>query len=260
MGTSAPMNLPNITFGINSRWPSLNTEWQTFPGHYLLYAATGTFTLEVDDRQWLLPPQRAAWVAADVLIRLRAKSPVTSSSILFAKGTIPTPPFDCRVFSVSPLAREMILYAMRWGMDRDPNDTVADQFFGVVAGVCAELAAEPERFWLPRARSEELVGAIDYIMQTLDQPLTVEGIAQSVNLSTRTLARRFTDEAQMTCGQFIHRARLLRAMELLAEQGDAPIIDVSYAVGFESLSAFTSAFRNFTQETPSVYRKRFQPQ
>lgn len=260
MATSAPMNLPNITFGINSRWPSLNTDWQTFPGHYLLYAATGTFTLEVDDRQWLLPPQRAAWVAADVLIRLHAKSPVTSSSILFAKGTIPTPSFDCRVFSVTPLAREMILYAMRWGMDRDPNDTVADQFFVAVANVCAELAAEPERFWLPRARSEELRCAMDTIMQQLNQPLTVDLIAQAVNVSARTLARRFTDEVHMTCGQFIHRARLLRAMELLAEGGEEPIIDVSYAVGFESLSAFTSAFRNFTQETPSAYRKRFLPQ
>jgi transcriptional regulator GlxA family with amidase domain len=161
---------------------------------------------------------------------------------------------------VSPLAREMILYAMRWGMDRNPNDLAADQFFASVAAVCAELALEPERFWLPRARSEELVGAMDYILQHLEHPLTAEGIAQSVNLSMRTLARRFTEEAHMTCGQFIHRARLLRAMELLAEQGDAPIIDVSYAVGFESLSAFTSAFRSFTQETPSVYRKRFQPQ
>ena len=55
--------LPDFTFGINQNLPALDSGWHTFPGHYLLYASTGTFTLAVEDRQWLLPPQRAAWVA-----------------------------------------------------------------------------------------------------------------------------------------------------------------------------------------------------
>lgn len=254
------VRLPAATFGINQQWATLQTEWQTFPGHYLLYAASGTFTLDVNDRRWLLPPQRAAWVAAGVRIRLSSKGPVTSSSILFFKDSILAPVFDCRVFAVSPLAREMILYAMRWGLDRDPSDGTADQFFVAAAGVCAELAAQPELFWLPRVSSVDLNCAIDYILEYLDTPLTIQSIAQVAHLSVRTLSRRFTEEMQMTCGQFIHRARMLRAMELLAERSDAPVIDVAYSVGFESLSAFTTAFRHFTQETPSAYRRRFLPQ
>jgi len=255
---SAAIRIPSVTFGIRRELPSLDAGWQTFPGHYLLYAASGTFTLEVADRRWLLPPQRAAWVAADVLIHIHAAGPVVSSSILFAKESIPQPEFDCRVFAVTPLAREMILYSMRWDMDRDPDNAAADQFFASVAGVCTELAADPEQFWLPRVHSSELKNAIDYIMDHLETPLSVEQVSQAIHVSERTLARRFVDEAHLPCGQFIQRLRMIRAMELIAER-DIPIAEVAYSVGFSSISAFNAGFRRFTQETPLQYRKRFLP-
>src|SRR4051794_41180517 len=115
--------LPEFTFGINQNLLSLDSGWQAFPGHYLLYASTGTLILEVEDMQWFLPPQRAAWVRADVQIRIQAKGPITSSSILFARDSIATPSFDCRVFAVTPLAREMILYAMQWDINRASENT-----------------------------------------------------------------------------------------------------------------------------------------
>lgn len=34
------------------------------------------------------------------------------------------------------------------------------------------------------------------------------------------------------------------------------MIEVAYATGFESVSAFSTAFRRFTGETPSQYRRR----
>src|SRR5690348_9945373 len=91
--------IPDFTFGINQKLPSLDPGWQAFPGHYLLYASSGVFILEVEDKRWLLPPQRAAWVAADIPIHIYATNAITSSSILFSQGSIPPPAFDCRVFS-----------------------------------------------------------------------------------------------------------------------------------------------------------------
>lgn len=249
---------PDYTFGINRQLPFLNADWQTFPGHYLLYASSGAFTLDVSDRRWLLPPQRAAWVAADVPVRIQAKAPVTSSSILFLVGSIPTPDFNCRVFSVTPLAREMILWAMRWDMNRKADDPAANRFFASTADVCLELAATAEQFWLPQVQSAELRCAFDYILSHLDSPLSIEEIAKAVHVSSRTLARWFVEEAHLPCGQFIGRARMLRAMELLVTQ-EMPVIDVSLSVGFESVSAFNHAFRRFAQDTPTNYRKHHKP-
>lgn len=253
------VKLPDCTFGIKQDLRSIDSGWQAFPGHYFLYAASGTFTLEGEQVHWILPPQRAAWVCANVQIHIHASGPITSSSILFAVDAIPTLPFDHRVFAVTPLAREMIMYAMRWGINRDPADNAADQFFGAVATVCVELANQPEHFWLPRPQSNEMRTAMAYILDNLPSRLTVEAIAHESNVSNRTLARRFVEEAGITCGQFIHHARMLRAMELLAER-NLQILDIAYSVGFESVSAFNMAFRRFAQETPTQYRRRFLPQ
>ena len=251
-------NLPSITFGIKRDLPYLDSGWQRFSGHYLIYASIGTFTLETEDARWLLPPQRAAWVRAGELIRIYAPSPIISSSVLYAPDVLLSLSFNCRVFGVTPLAREMILYAMQWDMHRDPQNQIADQFFLTLANICLELASNAAQFWLPHGRSPELSIAMDYILQNLQNTLQVDGIAQRVNLSKRTLARRFVEEANITCGQFIHHARMMRAIELLAEQNTS-VIEVAYAVGFQSISAFNSAFRNFTQETPSQYRRQFVP-
>lgn len=251
-----------MTFAINQAFArDFDSGWVQFPGHYLLYASAGAFHLEVGNRRWLLPPQRAAWVAAHTPIHLVADGPGTTSSVLFTEALIPRPAFPCRVFAVSTLAREMLLYAMQWGRERDPDPQLAtnqraDDFFRSLAGVCTELAAAPDEFWLPQAQTAELAAAFAFTLAHLANSVTVTQVARAANVSERTLARRFAEEAGMSWQQYLRRARLISAMERLAD-GDRKIIDIAYGVGFTSLSAFNHAFRSFTGETPSSYRKRF---
>lgn len=244
-------------FGFYREFESLPAEWRSFPRHYLLYAASGAFRLEVAQAQWLLPPYRAALIAADVPLRVSITAPVTCCSVLFDPARVALPPQSCQVFALSPLAREMVRYAMRWGPDRDPRDPTADHFFLALADVCAELAAAPDLFWLPRGRSPELIRALAYALDNLEHPLRLDDLAQAVGLSPRTLTRRFAEETGLTWREFLRRARLIRAMELLAGP-EASIAGTAYAVGFESLSAFSSAFRRFTGATPDSYRRRVQ--
>lgn len=253
------LNLPPITFGINQVFDEMfDSGWVAFPGHYVLYASTGAFRLAVGQVEWLLPPQRAAWVAAHTPLRLSAAGPGTTSSVLFAEDSIPPPAFASRVFAVSTLAREMLLYATRWGPDRSGDDKTADSFFLALATVCTDLAAYPDEFWLPQAQSTELSQAMAYTLSHLADNPAFAAAAAAANVSERTLARRFSEETGMTWSQFVHRARMIRAMELLATP-DTRVIDVVYAVGYASVSAFNHAFRKFTGETPSGYCKRIQP-
>jgi AraC-like DNA-binding protein len=246
------------SYGINQTFGAIDSGLRRFPGHYLLYASDGAFILEVAAARWILPPQRAAWIAAGVPIRVRTQAPVACRSILFAPGSVPAPVAPCRVFAVTPLAREMIQHAMRWGADHNQADPLAAPFFVALAGVCAELAARPDEFWLPQARSAELGRAIDYALGQLAGAPSLAEAARAAGVSERTLARRFAEETELTWRQFLRRARMIVAMELLARP-DVQVIGVAYATGFASVSAFISAFRAFVGENPSQYRRRFRP-
>lgn len=255
MSDSDPSTPAPCAYGFYREFAALPDEWRSFPRHYLLYAASGTFHLEVAGARWLLPPSRAALIAADLPLRVRIAAPVTCCSVLFDPARLALPPQTCRVFALSPLAREMIRYAMRWGPQRDPADAAADRFLLALADVCVELAATPDLFWLPRGRSPELARALAYALEHLERPLRLGDLARVAGVSERTLARRFADETELGWRAFLRRARLIRAMELLAEPGAGPA-GTAYAVGFESVSAFSAAFRRFTGETPAAYHRR----
>ncbi len=248
-----------LAFGFQRDFEPFNSGERIFAQHYLLYASKGALTLRIADASWYLPPQRAAWIRAQTPLEVEAKHPITSASVLYEVAALPDFPYACRVFSMSPLAREMTLYAMRWGQDRDPNDREADQFFLSLASVCRELSETPTPFWLPRPQSDLLQNACAFTAAHMAEPLTLATVATHVHVSSRTLSRRFTEELNLSWGVYLRRVRMLRAMQLLAG-GHATVTEVALQVGFNSLSAFNKAFRQFTHESPRTYQQRFRAQ
>jgi AraC-like DNA-binding protein len=242
-------------FGLEDDYGPLLSAWHSHNKHQLLYAASGTLQLEVEGSQWLLPPQRAAWICARLRHRVRALSRVALRTVYLSPRQQGAMPSACVVFAASPLAREMILYAMRWGPSRRADDTTARAFFEALSALACEWAESALPFRLPTPRSPELGRAMQYAIEELSGAPTVEEAAKRAGLSTRTLGRRFTEEAQTSWRQFLHHARMMRAMELLAAPG-ARVTDTALAVGFESPGSFTRAFEEFTGEKPKDYRKR----
>ena len=58
----------------------------------------------------------------------------------------------------------------------------------------------------------------------------------------------------MTFGQFLTKARLMHAAELLIGS-ESTVAEVAAQVGYQSESAFTRAFRSALDETPARFRK-----
>jgi len=165
-------------------------------------------------------------------------------------------PGSVRVFAVRPLAREVILEAMRWGPGRRraTADATRDAFSRAFAALAAEWMADERPYHLPEAKSGRLARAMDWTTANLADA-TVEGAAAAAHVSVRTLSRRFEKEAGMPFRTYLQSARMLRAMELLAAPR-ASISATAFAVGFQSLGAFTTAFHERCAETPSEYRAR----
>ncbi|MDF2698207.1 MAG: AraC family transcriptional regulator [Labilithrix sp.] len=51
-------------FGLAEELETFTSHEHRHDKHQLLYAASGTMTLTASGQRWLLPPQRAAWIAA----------------------------------------------------------------------------------------------------------------------------------------------------------------------------------------------------
>jgi AraC-like DNA-binding protein len=78
-------------------------------------------------------------------------------------------------------------------------------------------------------------------------------VAKLLGLSTRSL-RRTLREHGATYQQLLTQARLSRAEALLADRALA-VYEVAFALGYDDVSAFTRAFRQWTGVSPREYRE-----
>lgn len=81
--------------------------------------------------------------------------------------------------------------------------------------------------------------------------LTLEGWADQINVSSRTLARLIKQQTGTTFILWRQQLRMLSALPRLA-LGE-PVINVALDVGYETPSAFAAMFRRFTGTTPARF-------
>lgn len=220
--------------------------------HYLLYAAKGVMRLEADGIGWTLPPARAALIHAGREITVTLPKTLLACSVLFDPNAFSAPKASLSVFDMSPLARELILSCRAYGPDSQLDD-MGLLLFKTLAATTWKLAETPSKAGLPTAKSEVVRRALSITEQHLAEELTFEEVAAYVAVSSRTLARRFAEELGMTWRQALRRLRMNRAMEDLADP-DRQITEIAFSVGYNSLSAFNAAFRDFSGQTPSEFR------
>ena len=226
--------------------------------HYLLCASRGALRLEAHGKAWVLPPARAALIAAAEPIQVAIWQPVTTSSILFDPDFAPAPPAPLTVFDLSPLARALVSECVDWPEAAEPLPSYARSVFGALAAVAWRLAEQPSPVTVPAGRSPELRRALALTQERLAEEVGFEDIARDVGLAPRSLARRFEGECQMTWRAAVRRMRVAAAIERLAA-GEDSVTAIAHAVGYTSLSAFNAAFRDLTGRTPTQYRASFRP-
>ena len=94
------------------------------------------------------------------------------------------------------------------------------------------------------------------IQQDLVADLTVAAVAEFVNVTPRTLARRFRDAIGMSPKAYIDEVRIESAKHLL-EQTSQPVDRIRADVGFLDPTAFRRAFKRAVGTTPTEHRRRF---
>lgn len=104
-------------------------------------------------------------------------------------------------------------------------------------------------------KSRHVARAIDYIYDHLDTTIKAYKLAESLNLSQEHLSRLFKKETGVGINEYILKAKIETAARML-EYTDITISDISAQFAFASQSHFTSIFKKFMGESPSVYRNK----
>jgi len=231
----------------------LVTGWHTHDLHQVEYALLGFVEVETAAAHYLLPPQQAVWIPAGLPHQSTLKR-VRSVSVFFEPAMVREPGDRARILAAIPVIREMILYGVRWPINRPTSDPVADAFFEALAQLTREWLDHETPLSLPTSTDPIVAGVMAYTNAHLER-VEVADACRAVGVSERTLRRQFRSATGMTWRQYLLESRLLRAMALLTEPSWT-VLDVATRVGFESVSAFTRAFVRYVGEPPSAYRRR----
>lgn len=130
---------------------------------------------------------------------------------------------------MAAVARHLVVYAHRYGGQSQYSRALEAQ------------AAVGEGF-----------GAlVAWMLEQLDQPITLEDMAEQVQMSPRTLLRRFSKAMHCSPAKFLDALRMDAARRLL-ERGDT-VKHVSRAVGYRSEAAFRTSFTRRVGVPPSHY-------
>ncbi|MCO4759638.1 MAG: AraC family transcriptional regulator [Oceanospirillaceae bacterium] len=89
------------------------------------------------------------------------------------------------------------------------------------------------------------------LKQGLEQPPTLEEIANQLHMTSRTLRRKLKDESA-SFQQIKDQVRCDMAIRLLTEES-LSVAETSQLVGFTEQAAFCRAFKNWTGVSPSLY-------
>jgi len=128
---------------------------------------------------------------------------------------------------------------------------------------CKALEAAAQVFFRPpggelwctrtqRAARERVERARMILREKMDAPPSLDELGRLVGCSPFYLSRQFSAEAGLTIQQYLRHLRLERAAELL-RSGHCNVTEAALAVGYNSLSHFTVAFRERFGCCPGLY-------
>ena len=203
---------------------------------------TGTFVLAAAG---VLPGRRVTthWAACDQLAARFPDLTVDRDAIYVSDGRVWTSAgvstgidlaltllgADHGVELMAAVARHLVVYAHRYGGQSQFSRALEAQ---VAAG-------------------GNFSALVAWMLERLDQPLTLADMAQQAHTSVRTLLRRFERAMHISPSRFLDALRMDEARRLL-ERGDT-VKHVTRAVGYRSEAAFRSSFTHRFALTPSRY-------
>ncbi len=109
---------------------------------------------------------------------------------------------------------------------------------------------------VPEPLGERFAATREWALHRLGEPLTLDALARHAAVSPRTFSRRFTEDTGDTPMQWVMRARIDVARELL-ERSERGVEQIAADVGLGTGANLRLHFQRILGTTPSEYRRTF---
>lgn len=236
---------PDLT-GFALTYPSgtrINTH--SHEAHQLVHAASGTMWVSANDKLWALPLGRALWIPARTEHAIRCEWEVRMRTAYLSLA-YPSLPKSLQVLSVSALAREVLARLAEGAEDGLRHNMASVLIHEINQG-------KTEAFSLPLPTDPRIARLATSLRTDPASKRSLSKWARQLGFSERNLIRTIRDETGMTFRELRRQTRVIVAIEKLV-QGRS-VTNVALEVGFETPSAFISAFRRVTGKTPLQFAR-----
>jgi AraC-like DNA-binding protein/quercetin dioxygenase-like cupin family protein len=215
----------------------------------LIYAVSGLMRVRTEDEAWIVPPDRAVYLPAQVTHSISMRGEVEMRTLYIARKASPQLPAAATVMAVSALLRELVLALV----DEPVLYDKAGRGGAIVSLIVSEIARAPRLpLVIPMPRDARLRRVCMRLLTDPSDRRTLDGWAEGSGASARTLARLFESELHLTFTEWRQRVRFHNALEAIAQ--DVPIERIARDNGYRSPSAFAAAFRTIMGHAPSQPR------
>ncbi|MGW6545677.1 helix-turn-helix domain-containing protein [Streptomyces massasporeus] len=207
---------------------------------------TGAFVLAAAG---LLDGRRATthWAHTEVLAARHPRVEVDPDVLYVDNGSVLTS-------AGKAAALDLCLHLVRLDLGSSVANAVARRL--VVpphrAGGQAQFVTTP----VPERDDHPLAALLPWIVERLDQPLTVEDLARRAGMSSRHLARHFRAVTGTTPLQWLLTQRIRHAQELL-EKTDDGVDTIAAATGMGTATTLRRHFNRTVGVPPDAYRRTF---
>jgi AraC-like DNA-binding protein len=212
------------------------------------FALEGTMRVRTARQVWIVPPTRALWIPAHTAHEVQMYSAVRMHSLYLDQSTASGMPASPAVFSVTPLLRELIVRAVMLPSNYDESGSDG-LLMRLLTAEIRRLA--PCALDLPLPLSGDLSRLCEQVLADFSRRRPCGADARRMNVSARTLYRRFLRETGITFARWKQQARLLESIRRLAE--GTPVTAVAIDLGYESPSAFSTMFKRAVGVAPRAF-------
>jgi AraC-like DNA-binding protein len=235
-----------VAVSVNSEYRRTTAAHQHARGQ-LLGASRGLLSVGTESSRWVVPAVHCVWLPPHHRHSMRSHGPFAGWSVYVAEtACVDLPDRPC-IVRTSGLLREAVARAANWAHGPWQPSQV---HLGAV--ILDEIRTLPrELFNLPLPTDPRLVKISRAFLDDLSDSRRLDGWAVWAGVSRRTITRRFPLETGYSFTEWRQRARLMRALEMLA--AEMPVTTIALDLGYETVGAFIALFRRTFSVTPTKY-------